>query len=97
MAEIILALDVPGPAEARQMLDRLPQLRWVKVGSVLFTAAGPTLVAECESRGLEVFLDLKWHDIPEYRGGFGPGSMRARGGNGDGAYPGWSRHAEGGG
>jgi orotidine-5'-phosphate decarboxylase len=64
MTEIILALDVAGAAEARQMLDRLPQLRWVKVGSVLFTAAGPALVAECESRGLAIFLDLKWHDIP---------------------------------
>jgi orotidine-5'-phosphate decarboxylase len=64
MAEIILALDVANAADARRMLDRLPNLRWVKVGSVLFTATGPALVAECRARGLEVFLDLKWHDIP---------------------------------
>jgi orotidine-5'-phosphate decarboxylase len=46
------------------MLDRLPKLRWVKVGSVLMTAAGTGLVRELRARGLQVFLDLKWHDIP---------------------------------
>ena len=64
LPEIIVALDVPDAASARRLLDRLPAARWVKVGSVLFTAAGPGLIAECRARGLEVFLDLKWHDIP---------------------------------
>ena len=64
LPEIIVALDVPTADAARRLLDRIPAVRWVKVGSVLFTAAGPGLIAECRARGLEVFLDLKWHDIP---------------------------------
>ena len=63
MAELILALDLPGP-EARRLLDRIPALRWVKIGPVLFTREGPELVRELIQRGLKVFLDLKWHDIP---------------------------------
>lgn len=64
MAEIIIALDVPTESAGLALLDRMPGARWVKIGSVLFTAAGPRLVEACRSRGLEVFLDLKWHDIP---------------------------------
>jgi orotidine-5'-phosphate decarboxylase len=64
VAEIIIALDLPDADAACRLLDRMPAARWVKVGSVLFTAAGPTLVSECRARGLAVFLDLKWHDIP---------------------------------
>jgi len=64
MAEIILALDVASADEGRRLLDRLPALRWVKVGSVLMTREGAPLIAELRARGLEVFLDLKWHDIP---------------------------------
>lgn len=63
MAEVILALDLPG-VEARRLLDRVPDLRWVKVGSILFAEEGPGLVRELVGRGLQVFLDLKWHDIP---------------------------------
>lgn len=64
MAELILALDLPSRTDALRLLDRLPGLRWVKVGSVLMTAEGPDLVRELVGRGLSVFLDLKWHDIP---------------------------------
>ncbi len=64
MAELILALDLPSRDEALRLLDRLPALRWVKVGSILMTAEGPNLLRELVARGLEVFLDLKWHDIP---------------------------------
>jgi orotidine 5'-phosphate decarboxylase subfamily 1 len=64
VSEIILALDVPTADAGYRLLDRLPSARWVKIGSVLFTAAGPALIAECRARGLRVFLDLKWHDIP---------------------------------
>ena len=63
MAEIIIALDVPA-AEARRLLDRIPEARWVKVGSILFADEGPAFVRELIARGLSVFLDLKWHDIP---------------------------------
>ena len=64
MAELILALDVRTRAEALELLGRLPEVGWVKVGSILMTAEGPALVRELVGRGLSVFLDLKWHDIP---------------------------------
>jgi orotidine-5'-phosphate decarboxylase len=64
MAEIIVALDVPSAGEAERLLERLPGLRWAKVGSILMTRAGPGFVRGLVDRGLEVFLDLKWHDIP---------------------------------
>lgn len=64
MADVILALDVDSGDAARRLLDRLPALRWAKVGSVLMTREGAPFVAELRARGLQVFLDLKWHDIP---------------------------------
>ncbi len=64
MAEVIVALDLPSGSEAIRLLDRLPEARWVKVGSILMTREGPDLVRVLTDRGLRVFLDLKWHDIP---------------------------------
>lgn len=64
MADVIVALDLPGGSEALRLLDRLPEARWVKVGSILMTREGPDLVRVLTERGLRVFLDLKWHDIP---------------------------------
>jgi orotidine-5'-phosphate decarboxylase len=64
VAELILALDFPDRESSLRLVDSLPSLRWVKVGSVLMTAEGPGLVRELVDRGLSVFLDLKWHDIP---------------------------------
>jgi orotidine-5'-phosphate decarboxylase len=64
MSELILALDVPRGADALSLLDRLPDLRWVKVGPILMTREGPEFVRALIGRGLQVFLDLKWHDIP---------------------------------
>ena len=64
MAELILALDLPRGADALRMLDRMPALRWVKVGPILMTREGPGFVRTLTDRGLHVFLDLKWHDIP---------------------------------
>jgi orotidine-5'-phosphate decarboxylase len=64
MAEVIVALDLPSGSDALRLLDRLPEARWVKVGSILMTREGPDLVRVLVDRGLRVFLDLKWHDIP---------------------------------
>jgi len=64
MTELILALDTPRGADALRLLDRLPALQWVKVGSILMTREGPDFVRQLAGRGLKVFLDLKWHDIP---------------------------------
>jgi len=64
MAEVILALDLPNGSEALRLLDRLPEVRWVKLGSVLMTREGAPLVRGLIARGHRVFLDLKWHDIP---------------------------------
>jgi orotidine-5'-phosphate decarboxylase len=64
MAELILALDVHSREEAFHILDQLPELGWVKIGPILMTREGPSIVRELTQRGLRVFLDLKWHDIP---------------------------------
>lgn len=64
MAELILALDLPSGEQALKFLDRISALRWVKVGSVLMTREGAPLLRELHQRGLHLFLDLKWHDIP---------------------------------
>lgn len=64
MSELILALDVPRGGDALALIDQLPELRWVKVGSILMTREGPGFVRALIARELKVFLDLKWHDIP---------------------------------
>ncbi|AGY59481.1 orotidine-5'-phosphate decarboxylase [Gloeobacter kilaueensis] len=61
---IIVALDVPDAPTAWQWVQRLPQVRFWKVGLELFVAAGPGLVKDLKAQGLRVFLDLKLHDIP---------------------------------
>ena len=62
---LIVALDVPKADAARALVDRLAgRVGMFKVGSQLFTAAGPDLVHEIVGRGEKVFLDLKFHDIP---------------------------------
>jgi orotidine-5'-phosphate decarboxylase len=62
---LIVALDVPDAAAARAMVDRLVgQVGMFKIGSQVFTAAGPDFVREVIARGEKVFLDLKFHDIP---------------------------------
>jgi orotidine-5'-phosphate decarboxylase len=62
---LIVALDVKTAEQARGLVDRLSgKAGMFKVGSQLFTAAGPQLVREIVGRGEKVFLDLKYHDIP---------------------------------
>ena len=64
MAELIVALDLPSGREALALAGRLPGLRWAKIGPVLYNREGPSLIKEFSQRGIRVFLDLKWHDIP---------------------------------
>lgn len=62
---IILALDVPSADRAIALArDLAPVLGAVKIGSELFTSAGPGIVRKIRDTGLNVFLDLKFHDIP---------------------------------
>lgn len=62
---IIVALDYPDRKQAEAMAAQLdPALCRLKVGKELFTRAGPELVKLLIARGFEVFLDLKFHDIP---------------------------------
>jgi len=62
---IIVALDFPDDKSALQLAHRLdPQLCRLKVGKELFTATGPHLIEQLMTKGFDVFLDLKFHDIP---------------------------------
>jgi orotidine-5'-phosphate decarboxylase len=61
----IVALDVPDAEAANTLVRRLGEsCSFYKVGSELFTSAGPAVVAALVSNGKRVFLDLKFHDIP---------------------------------
>ncbi|MGB5305694.1 MAG: orotidine-5'-phosphate decarboxylase [Gammaproteobacteria bacterium] len=63
--KVIVALDYPDAAAAMRLVDRLEQGSCrLKVGKELFTRAGPALVERLVGRGFDVFLDLKFHDIP---------------------------------
>jgi orotidine-5'-phosphate decarboxylase len=64
VAELIVALDVPSASRALELADQLDELQWVKIGPVLFVREGPAIVRQLIARGIRVFLDLKWHDIP---------------------------------
>jgi orotidine-5'-phosphate decarboxylase len=65
VAEAIVALDVPDRAAALLLVERLGgACRFYKVGMELFTAEGPDVVAWLRGMGHDVFLDLKFHDIP---------------------------------
>jgi orotidine-5'-phosphate decarboxylase len=62
---IIVALDYADPKDALALAARLePTLCQVKVGKELYTAGGPQVVEALQSRGFDVFIDLKYHDIP---------------------------------
>ncbi|HZV34422.1 MAG TPA: orotidine-5'-phosphate decarboxylase [Verrucomicrobiae bacterium] len=62
---IIVALDVPAPEAALALASQLaPVVGAFKIGSELFTGAGPDIVRRIRATGASVFLDLKFHDIP---------------------------------
>src|SRR4030066_1726256 len=89
--KIIVALDYADADSALALVARLdPALCRLKVGKELFTVAGPELVRALVARGFEVFLDLKFHDIPNTVAAAG----RAAAGRGGGVLNG---HGSGGG
>jgi orotidine-5'-phosphate decarboxylase len=62
---LIVALDVPDLKKAKELLNRLgPSVNFYKVGNQLFTSCGPEIIELIKNRGHKVFLDLKYHDIP---------------------------------
>lgn len=65
MSPVIVALDFASRSEALALAEQLdPTLCRVKVGKELFTRSGPQILEDLHRLGLEVFLDLKFHDIP---------------------------------
>jgi orotidine-5'-phosphate decarboxylase len=63
--KIIVAVDKPDLRSALRLIDGLSgELVWAKLGLQLFTSEGPRVVREMADRGLRIFLDLKFHDIP---------------------------------
>lgn len=64
-SRVILALDAPSLDENLELCKRLRRwIRWVKVGPIAFLGGGPNLVETLHKMGFQVFLDLKFHDIP---------------------------------
>jgi orotidine-5'-phosphate decarboxylase len=66
---IIVPLDVATEAEAIALLDRLPQVHFWKVGLELFVGAGAGILKTLKDREKKIFLDLKFHDIPNTMAG----------------------------
>lgn len=63
--QLIVALDVPSMPQARRLIDHLAScVKIFKVGSQLFTSQGPGIIEYIHKKGAQVFLDLKYHDIP---------------------------------
>jgi orotidine-5'-phosphate decarboxylase len=61
---IIVPLDVPDIASAQQLLDKLPAVSFWKVGLELFVGSGGAIIKILQERQKRIFLDLKFHDIP---------------------------------
>lgn len=61
---IIVPLDVSSEAEAIALIEKLPQVTFWKVGLELFVSSGSHILTELKSREKQIFLDLKFHDIP---------------------------------
>ena len=64
-SRVIVALDFPDETQAMKLVDQInPALCRLKIGKEMFTRSGPELVRRLVNRGYDVFLDLKYHDIP---------------------------------
>jgi orotidine-5'-phosphate decarboxylase len=63
-SRIIVALDVASQEEAIALIDKLPQVSFWKVGLELFVSSGPGILEVLKQREKRIFLDLKFHDIP---------------------------------
>ncbi len=66
---IIVPLDVPSYDQALDLIDRLPQVTFWKVGLELFVSSGPAILQDLKARQKKIFLDLKFHDIPNTMAG----------------------------
>ncbi len=74
---VIIALDVDAREKALEMVRKLsPGVSWFKVGMELFSAVGPEIVREIAATGAKVFVDLKFHDIPNTVAGAGAAITR---------------------
>ncbi len=62
--KIIVPLDVPTQEAAIALVNKLPQVTFWKVGLELFVACGPDILKQLKDRQKKIFLDLKFHDIP---------------------------------
>ncbi|MEM9808383.1 MAG: orotidine-5'-phosphate decarboxylase [Cyanobacteria bacterium P01_D01_bin.56] len=66
---IIVPLDVPTLEDAIALLDAIPEVTFWKVGLELFVSAGPAIIEQLKQRQKRIFLDLKFHDIPNTMAG----------------------------
>jgi len=62
--KIILAIDGLDLSQAKLLLEKCPNIKWVKVGLELFVREGPRVIEILKSLNKKIFLDLKFHDIP---------------------------------
>jgi len=62
--KIILAIDGLDITQAKVLLEKCPNVKWVKVGLELFIREGPSVIATLKELNKNIFLDLKFHDIP---------------------------------
>ena len=62
--KIILALDGMNKNNVLNLIEKIPEIVWVKVGLELFVSEGPDILSILRDKGKKIFLDLKFHDIP---------------------------------
>jgi len=62
--KIIIALDGMDKKNVLNLIEKIPEITWVKVGLELFVSEGPDVLSILRDKGKKIFLDLKFHDIP---------------------------------